>query len=470
MPTKASRSGGTTFELGRAHELGEAEGEVERLARVQPRIAERHVAGGKLFLEDGFGAAEALGHVLARELEVDAPRPDPLGAARGEEALDLVHDRVEAAGLHARIRLEDVCVHRVAGPHDGMLGLPNGAKERRQELEDVLRPHPRNEGQPAGHPRGVEPFADLDQLVGGRRGPDLHAQRVVHAGEELDVGAVELPRALPDPEHVGRAVVPVPGGRVAAGERLLVVEHEPFVARPDVNLMELLLGDDVDPARRHEEKRALDLGGEPLVPAALDGRGDELLVPLVHPQEVGEAALREGADEVERRRGVVVGRDHALRIRGASLRRGSVVVDHVAPERWDLPVSAGLGRRRPRLGVLTCDPPDLHDRQGGAVGEHSRHLQEDLQLLADVDRRDVVERLGAVARLEEEGSAGGHLGERRTKLARLAGEDERRHGREFSAHGLGPLLARPLGLVERGIRAPGRRRPDRTCDSHCSSV
>ena len=142
---------------------------------------------------------------------------NPLGAARCEEALDLVHDRVEAASLHARIRFEDVRVHRVAGPHDGMLGLPHGAEERRQELEDVLRSHPRNEGQPAGHPRGVEPFADLDQLVGGRRGPDLHAQRVVHAGEELDVGAVELPRALPDPEHVGRAVVPVPGGRVATG-------------------------------------------------------------------------------------------------------------------------------------------------------------------------------------------------------------------------------------------------------------
>ncbi len=115
-------------------------------------------------------------------------------------------------------------------------------------------------------------------------GPTFTPERVVHAREELDVGAVELPRALPDPEHVRGAVVPVAGGRVAASERLLVVEHEPFVARPDVNLVELLLGDEVDPARGHEAKRALDLGSEPLVAAALDGRGDELLVPLVHPQ------------------------------------------------------------------------------------------------------------------------------------------------------------------------------------------
>ncbi len=101
------------------------------------------------------------------------------------------------------------------------------------------------------------------------------------------------------------------------------------------------------------------------------------------------------------------------------------------------PVPAGLGRRRPRLGELARDPPDLHDRQRGAVREHGRHLQEDLQLLADGDRREVIERLGAVARLEEEGPAVGHLGERRTKLARLAGEDERRHGREPSRDGLG---------------------------------
>jgi hypothetical protein len=77
-----------------------------------------------------------------------------------------------------------------------------------------------------------------------------------------------------------------------------------------------------------------------------------------------------------------------------------------------------------------------------------------------MDRRDVVEGLGAVTRLEQERASGGYFGERSAKLTSLAGEDERRHRREFSARGLGPLLARPLGLMERGIRAPGGRRPD----------
>src|SRR4029079_14011617 len=77
VPTKASRSGGISapsgdglailasdrgwplegaldVELGRTHELGKAERQVERLARVQAGVAERHVAGGELLLENGL--------------------------------------------------------------------------------------------------------------------------------------------------------------------------------------------------------------------------------------------------------------------------------------------------------------------------------------------------------------------------------------------------------------------------------
>src|SRR4029079_19232906 len=133
------------------------------------------------------------------------------------------------------------------------------------------------EREPTRDPPWVEPLADFDQLVSGRGRPDLDAEWVVDTGEEIHVRAVGLPRALTDPEHVGRAVVPVARRRVAARQHLLVVEHKPFVARPDVDLVELLLGRYVDPTRGHEEERALDLGGQPLVSAALDRRGDEFL-------------------------------------------------------------------------------------------------------------------------------------------------------------------------------------------------
>src|SRR6478672_1709925 len=74
------------------HELGETEREVERLPRVQPRVAERLVAIVELRLVERVRAAEALGDVLARVLEVHAARPNAFLAARGEETLELRHD------------------------------------------------------------------------------------------------------------------------------------------------------------------------------------------------------------------------------------------------------------------------------------------------------------------------------------------------------------------------------------------
>src|SRR5262249_38086246 len=126
-----------------AHQLGHAEGEVERLAGVQSRVAERRVVGGGVVLEyglgaagatGGLGAAGALGDIVAGELEVHAAGPDALLVTRLEEALDLVHDRIEAARLEARVREEDVRVHRVADPDDRLLGLLRRPQEGRQEL------------------------------------------------------------------------------------------------------------------------------------------------------------------------------------------------------------------------------------------------------------------------------------------------------------------------------------------------
>ena len=61
--------------------------------------------------------------------------------------------------------------------------------------------------------------------------------------------------------------------------------------------------------------------GDLLVAAALGRARDELLVPLVHARDVGEAALRERAQQVERARRLVVGAQHALRVGHARLGR-----------------------------------------------------------------------------------------------------------------------------------------------------
>ena len=59
------------------HQLGNPKREIERLPRVQPRVAERLVAVVEFLFEDGFGASDALGHVLTSELEMHPPGQVP---------------------------------------------------------------------------------------------------------------------------------------------------------------------------------------------------------------------------------------------------------------------------------------------------------------------------------------------------------------------------------------------------------
>ena len=152
---------------------------------------------------------------------------------------------------------------------------------------------------------------------GEELGPILHAERVAHARQELEMGAVELAGAIADPHHVGRAVEPVAGQRVHPGQALLVGEDQGFVARPEVDLVQAGFGAQVDAARRHEAKGPVDFRCDLLVAQPLGGRSDELLVPQVDLGEIGEAALGEGAQQVERGRRLLVCRHETRRGRDA---------------------------------------------------------------------------------------------------------------------------------------------------------
>ena len=303
-----------------SEELRHPEGEVERLAGVQPRVARRRVAVVEVALEDLLGPAQALGDVVARQLDVDAARPRALVAVHGEERAQLGEDVVEAAGLAAALAGERVAVHGVAGPHHRVaLGL-DGPDERREQLLDPVRPEPGDEGQPARQAVRVQAVAQRHDLVGRAVRADLAADRVADAREELDVRAVELAGAVADPHQVGRAVVPVAGQRVHAGQAFLVGEDQRLVARPEVDLVQALLGAEVDAAGGHEAQGAVDLRRDALVALALGRRRHELLVPQVHLGQVGEAALGEGAQQVERRGRLLVRRDQAVGIRARALR------------------------------------------------------------------------------------------------------------------------------------------------------
>ncbi len=273
------------------------------------------------------------------------------------------------------------------------------------------------------------------------------------------MGAVELAGAVTDPEEVGRAVVPTPGQAVLPGQRLFVAEQERLVGRVAVDLVERELLVEVDAAGLHEPQRALDLGRDGLVAPALGARGHELLVPGVDAGQVGEAALGERAQEVQRRRGLVVAAQQTPRIGTARGGLEREVVDHVAPEARELDLAAGLERRGPGLGELAGDAAELHGRDPGAVGQHDGHLQDDLELVADAVGRERVERLRAVAGLEQERLALGDVPQRLGQRARLAGEHERREPAELGEHGLEAAVGRPVRLLHDRARPPGVRGP-----------
>ncbi|CAM5289178.1 hypothetical protein SRIMM317S_06496 [Streptomyces rimosus subsp. rimosus] len=69
--------------------------------------------------------------------------------------------------------------------------------------------------------------------------------------------------------------------------------------------------------------------------------------------------------------------------------------------------------------------------------------------------RDGVERLRAVAALEEERLTPGDRSQALAQLVALAGEDERRIGLQLGDHIAQSLLVRPFGLLRRGQVSPG---------------
>src|SRR5690349_6930240 len=117
---------------GSAQQLTDAEREVEALAPVEPGVADRLVAVVEIGVGEVVAAAEALGDVLAGELDVHAAGPRSLSRMGGEEVGDLREDVVEPAGLAAGRAGERVAVHGVAGPDDRMAGIADSGEQRRQ--------------------------------------------------------------------------------------------------------------------------------------------------------------------------------------------------------------------------------------------------------------------------------------------------------------------------------------------------
>jgi hypothetical protein len=169
--------------------------------------------------------------------------------------------------------------------------------------------------------------------------------------------------------------------------------------------------------------------------------------------------LREGAQQIERRRRLAIGFDLPARIGCARLLGEGVVVDDVAAVARKFLAVAFFGRRGARLSELARDASNLHHRRSSGISEHHRHLQEHAEEIADVVGAVLGETFSAVAALQQESLAVGDARERLLQAARLAGKHQRREGRELFFDIGQPLPVRIIRHLLNRLAAPTVGRP-----------
>ena len=371
-----------------------------------------------------------------------------LGAVHGEEAAHFLEDAVERTGLEAAFGLDDVAVHRITRPDHRMALALHRADQRGKAGFDLFIAEAADQGDaPRLAPR-VEQVELAQQFIRAHARTALHAQRIADPAQELDMGRSFKAGAVADPQHVGRRIVPVPGQRIAAGHRLLVGQVQRLVAGIEACSLKLRHGLRVDPAGLHEVQRLANPVrhfGEAVGPRAAP---HEIQRPLVDLAQVGIAAGREGAQQVERRRGLRIGLEQALRIGDARFSGEIDPVDVVAQIAWQFDAILHFDRRRARLGKLSGHAAHLHHRLLAGKGQHHRHLQQHAEGVADVVGVKFGKAFGAVPALEQETLARRHFGQVRLQRARLAREDQR-----------GKVRKRPGYLVQRLGVGIGRQMP-----------
>jgi hypothetical protein len=191
----------------------------------------------------------------------------------------------------------------------------------------------------------------------------------------------------------------------------LVDEVEPLVAREELDRLSSV--DVRSPSASMNASPSGECPAHRLVLLAPLGRETRVLherpVPVLGVVDVGEAAVEQRADEVERHRRVLVAADHQVRVGPAGVGVEVGAVDQVAEVAGQFhfdstsapstPFSVGLDR-----GLAYC-PANRPTRVTGRlqpVDEHQAHLEQDLELVRDGLGPAVIERLGAVAPLQDE--------------------------------------------------------------------
>ena len=158
-------------------------------------------------------AAEALGDVVAGELDVQAAGVGAERAVHLEEAAHLVDDVVEAPGLVAVAAPRRCC--RASGRRPRRPGARSRvtfSTSAGSTSRTWPRAHPGDERQPAGLVVGVEPLDQRERVVRRRGRAELDADRVADPGDEARrarrraAGSAPRPRRSAPDTSYGRPV------------------------------------------------------------------------------------------------------------------------------------------------------------------------------------------------------------------------------------------------------------------------
>ena len=167
----------------------------------------------------------------------------------------------------------------------------------------------------------------------------------------------------------------------------------------------------------------------------------------MHLVQVGETALGERAQQVQRRRALIVSLQHAFRVgdpgRGGRLRG----MHDVAAEAGQFDAVDQLGIDRARLGELSGGARDLGHRAASGEGQNHGHLQQHAKGVAYLAGIETGERLGAIAALQQETATAGDRGQVLPKIANFLREHQRRQRAQAPFHVREPARIGVYGLL-----------------------
>lgn len=140
--------------------------------------------------------------------------------------------------------------------------------------------------------------------------------------------------------------------------------------------------------------------------------------------QVGKTALSKGAQQIQRRGGLVIGLQQALRIGHAALFVETDAVDDIATIGRQRHAFDGFIVGRTRFGELTGHAPDFDHRATGGEGHDDRHLQQHFKGVANLGSGEFRKAFCAIAALQQEGPTLGDFGKLTAQLACFAGKHQ----------------------------------------------